>query len=215
VQVTEAGATAEPFGADLSTASGCAGLVAAVQSRFQRLDVLVNAAGTHGASSLLEVTEKEWDELFAINAKSMFFTLQAAGRAMQTAGWGRIVNFSSIAGRGSRRSVNPPYVGAKAAVIAITRIAAIALAPAVNVNCVVPGVTANDEYLRRVAGRAEAESVGQEEAQRRMEEFIPLRRSNTTADVAGLVAFLVSDDARNITGQSINVDGGLIYDAGY
>ena len=99
--------------------------------------------------------------------------------------------------------------------IAITRLAALALAPTINVNCVVPGVTANDEYNRRVSRLADAEGAGQEEARRRMEEFIPLRRSNSTADVAALVAFLVSEDARNITGQSINVDGGLVYDAGY
>ncbi len=214
-QIAGAGGAAEPFGADLTTARACAELVAVVLGRFKRLDVLVNTAGAHGTSSLFDVGEDEWDDLFAVNAKSMFFTLQAAAREMRAAGWGRVVNFSSIAGRGSRRSVNPPYVGAKAAVIAITRLAAIALAPAVNVNCVVPGVTANDEYLRRVASRADADAVDEVEARRRMEEFIPLGRSNTTADVAALVAFLVSEDARNITGQSINVDGGLIFDAGY
>jgi NAD(P)-dependent dehydrogenase (short-subunit alcohol dehydrogenase family) len=214
-RVAREGGTAEPFTADLSSAAACADLVAAVTRRFRRLEILVNAAGKHGGSSLLEVSETEWDELFAVNAKSMFFTLQAGARVMQAAGWGRIVNFSSIAGRGFRRSVNPPYVGSKAAVIGITRLAALALAPTVNVNCVVPGVTANDEYMRRVANGADAEGVGPDDARRRMEEFIPLRRSNTPADVAALVAFLVSEDARNITGQSINVDGGLVYDAGY
>jgi NAD(P)-dependent dehydrogenase (short-subunit alcohol dehydrogenase family) len=214
-RVTEAGGVAEPFEADLTGAVACAGLVAAVHDRFQRLDIVVNSVGRHGEASILDVTEKEWDELFDVNAKSMFFVLQAAARVMLGAGGGRIVNFSSIAGRGFRRSVNPPYVGAKAAVIAITRLAAIRLAPTINVNCVVPGVTANDEYLRRIGARATTEGVEPDEASRRMEEFIPLGRSNRPDDVAALVTFLVSDDARNITGQSINIDGGLIFDAGY
>jgi NAD(P)-dependent dehydrogenase (short-subunit alcohol dehydrogenase family) len=213
--VTAAGGTAAAWPADLTSVPACAELVASVHARFERLDMLVNGAGAHGASPLLDVTEAEWQSLFDVNAKSMFFTLQAAARVMLAAGGGRIVNFSSVAGRGFRRSVNPPYVGAKAAVIAITRLAALRLAPTITVNCVVPGVTANDDYRRRVRASAAAAGLDQEAVRSRMEAFIPLGRSNTTADVAGLVAFLVSDDARNITGQSINVDGGLIFDAGY
>ena len=213
--VVAGGGTAAAFTADLTSAAGCYGLVDESIRRFGRLDILVNCAGVHGGSPIDEVTEQDWDDLFAANAKSMFFTLQAASRVMLPSGGGRIVNFSSIAGRGFRRSVSAPYVGAKAAVIAITRLAALRLAPSINVNCVVPGVTANDEYELRVRARAETGGFDETTARSAMEEFIPLQRSNTPDDIAGLVAFLVSDDARNITGQSINVDGGLIYDAGY
>ena len=213
--VVARGGTAFAFTADLTSSTGCHELVDQSTRRFGRLDILVNCAGVHGESPIDEVTEVEWDRLFAVNTKSMFFTLQAAARVMLPAGGGRIVNFSSIAGRGFRRSVSAPYVGAKAAVIAITRLAALRLGPSINVNCVVPGVTANREYEHRVRARASAGGVDEATARSAMEEFIPLHRSNTPDDVAGVVAFLVSDDARNITGQSINVDGGLIYDAGY
>jgi NAD(P)-dependent dehydrogenase (short-subunit alcohol dehydrogenase family) len=213
--LVDRGATAAALTADLTSATGCHGLVDDSIRRFGRLDILVNCAGVHGELSIDEVTEEEWDRIFAVNTKSMFFTLQAAARVMLPAGGGRVVNFSSIAGRGFRRSASAPYVGAKAAVIAITRLAALRLAPSITVNCVVPGVTVNSKYEMRVRARANAIGVDEATARSAMEDFIPLHRSNTPADVAGVVAFLVSDDARNITGQSINVDGGLIYDAGY
>lgn len=214
-RVVAAGGTAATIAADLSTAAACREVVDASVERFQRLDMLVNCAGDHGEPPIDDVTEEEWDQLFAVNTKSMFFTLQAAARVMLPAGGGRIVNFSSIAGRGFRRSTNAPYVGAKVAVIAITRLAALRLAASINVNCVVPGVTANHEYERRVRMSAGAGGVDTTAARSVMEQFIPLHRSNTPEDVAGVVAFLVSHDARNSTGQSVNVDGGLIYDAGY
>jgi NAD(P)-dependent dehydrogenase (short-subunit alcohol dehydrogenase family) len=211
-RVRSAGGVADTFAADLAESGRPAELTAWVQERFGRLDAVVNAAGTPGHTPILEIDDAEWDRLFDANLRSMFFTLQAAARWMLGGTGGSIVNFSSIAGKGFTRSVDPAYVGSKAAVVAITRLAALRLAPTIRVNAVVPGVTRTEAYMANVQRRAAEDAVGESEAQRRMEEFIPLGRANETADVAALVAFLVSDDARNITGQSLNVDGGLIFD---
>jgi NAD(P)-dependent dehydrogenase (short-subunit alcohol dehydrogenase family) len=211
-QVSTLGGQAAAFEADLVAAAATARLVADIAARFGRIDVLVNGAGAPGSTPILEMTEAEWHRLFDVNTKTMFFVLQAAARSMLEAGGGRIVNFSSVAAKGFRRSVDPAYVGAKAAVVAITRLAALRLAPTITVNAVVPGPTRTDPYLSSAMARAERDGVALREALTQMDEFIPLGRSNETADVAALVAFLASDDARNITGQSINVGGGLIFD---
>jgi NAD(P)-dependent dehydrogenase (short-subunit alcohol dehydrogenase family) len=206
------GAGPVAFVADLVVAGEPARLVGEVAARLRRLDILVNAAGAPPTSSVLEISDEAWQRTFDVNAKTMFFTLQAAARLMNESGGGRIVNFSSVAAKGFRRSQDPAYVGAKAAVVAITRLAAMRLAPAITVNAVVPGVTRTDPYIASAKARSEKEGIDLDEALARMDEFIPLQRSNEPADVAALVAFLVSDEARTITGQSINVDGGLAFD---
>jgi NAD(P)-dependent dehydrogenase (short-subunit alcohol dehydrogenase family) len=82
----------------------------------------------------------------------------------------------------------------------------------INVNAICPGVTRTALYDRIIKGMAEREKISEAEAMARMDATIPLRRSNTPDDIAGMAAFLASDDARNITGQSFNVDGGIMWD---
>jgi NAD(P)-dependent dehydrogenase (short-subunit alcohol dehydrogenase family) len=210
--IRAAGGRAETFAADLAVSGRPAAAVEVTQERLGGLDILINAAGAPGATPILDMTEEAWDWVFDQNLRTMFFTMQAAARVMQAGSGGRIVNFSSIGAKGFSRSVDAAYVGAKAAIIAISRLAAMRLAPTITVNTVVPGVTRTEPYLRNVRAMAAREGLELDDQLRKMEEFIPLGRSNEPEDVAALVTFLVSDDARNITGQSINVDGGLIFD---
>jgi acetoin reductase-like protein len=183
--------------------------VAAALETFGRLDVLVNNAGVVRSRPLLEVTEADWDRTFSVNTRGLFFCLQAAGREMAQCGGGSIINIASIAGRGGRPLL-ADYAASKAAVISLTQSAALALAAQrVRVNAVCPGVvdTAMWERIDREWGQAVGAKPGEVLAGRVA--AIPLGRIQTPEDVAGLVAFLASDDAAYITGQAINVCGGL------
>ena len=188
-------------------------LVAGTVERFGRLDILMNNAGVTKKLDFFEVTEADWDWIHAINAKGAFFCMQAAARAMAKERDGKIVNMASIAGKGFRGTSNVAYAGSKGAVIAMTRVGASQLARYnINVNAICPGVTRTAMYERIIKGVAEREKTTEAEALARMDATIPLRRSNSPDDVAHMAVFLASDEAQNITGQSFNVDGGLVFD---
>lgn len=212
-QVRAGGGEAESFVFDLSSTDSIHDLVSAVLERFQRIHVLVNNAGINGALPMLEVTPEEWDRVMGVNARGTFFCLQLVARHMKESGGGRIISLASIAGKGFRRSGSLPYAISKSAVIAMTRFAALHLAPYdINVNAICPGPTRSDVFAGLARKYAGEHSVGIDDAYRVLDEFIPLQRSNEPSDIAAMAAFLASDDGRNITGQSLNVDGGLTWD---
>ena len=132
---------------------------------------------------------------------------------MRAGDGGRIVNIASIAGKGYPATSNIAYAGSKGAVIAMTRIAAHALGRyGINVNAICPGVTRTDLYYQVVRERAEASGRLESEVIAAMDASIPVGRSNEPEDIAALAVFLASEEARNVTGQSWNVDGGLTWD---
>lgn len=203
------GRRARSVAADVARPEASRAAVAAALETFGRLDVLVNNAGVVRARPLLEVTEADWDRTFAVNARGLFFCLQAAAREMARGGGGSIVNMASIAGRWGRPLL-AAYAASKAAVISITQSAALALAPQrIRVNAVCPGVVDTPMWAQidREWGQAVGAQPGEVLAARVA--AVPLGRIETPEDVAGLVAFLGSDDAAYITGQAINVCGGL------
>jgi NAD(P)-dependent dehydrogenase (short-subunit alcohol dehydrogenase family) len=188
-------------------------LVTSTVERFGRLDILMNNAGVTKKLDFFEVSETDWDWIHSINAKGVFFCMQAAARAMAKERYGKIVNMASIAGKGFRGTSNIAYAGSKGAVIAMTRVGASQLARHnINVNAICPGVTRTEMYDRIIKGVAEREKISEADAVARMDAAIPLRRSNAPDDVAHMAVFLASDEAHNITGQSFNVDGGLVFD---
>jgi len=199
--------------ADLSRLAAIDALMTRTVSAFGRIDILMNNAGVTRKLDFFEVTEADWDWIHAVNSKGAFFCMQAAARQMAERHEGKIVNIASIAGKGFRGTSNVAYAGSKGAVIAMTRVAASQLAPYnINVNAICPGVTRTALYERIVEGVAKREKITVAEATARMDATIPLKRSNTPDDIAHMAAFLASDEARNITGQSFNVDGGIIWD---
>jgi acetoin reductase-like protein len=183
--------------------------VAAAVAAFGRLDVLVNNAGVVRSRPLMEITEADWDRTFSVNARGLFFCLQAGAREMVRRGGGSIINLASIAGRWGRPML-ADYAASKAAVISITQSAALALAPeGVRVNAVCPGVVDTPMWVQ--IDREWGEAVGKRPGELLADRVggIPLGRIETPEDVAGLVAYLASDDAAYITGQALNVCGGL------
>jgi NAD(P)-dependent dehydrogenase (short-subunit alcohol dehydrogenase family) len=208
------GAPSSFLTADVADVAQCEGLVDEVVATHGRLDVVVNNAGVTQSLGFFDVTPDAWDRIYGVNARGLFFLMQAAARAMRDLGnGGRIVNIASIAGKGYRGTSNVAYAGTKGAVIAMTRISASQLARYnINVNAICPGVTRTalydqviDELIERLGGT-------REEAEARAVRSIPLRRANDPEDIAALAVFLASDGARNVTGQSWNVDGGLVWD---
>jgi len=176
-------------------------------SEWGQLTVLVNNAGRVLITPFLEIAEQEWDTIMTLNLKTVFFATQFAARHMQTGA--RVVNLSSISGR-SGRSDQAHYAAAKCAVISLTQSAALAFASqGITVNAICPGVVDTPMTTGIHEIRANALGITPEESLARMVAKIPLGRLETTDDVAGVVSFLCSPDAAYITGQSLNVCGGM------
>src|SRR5919202_1725439 len=201
--------------ADCGDVASIERMVAHAAAEFGRLDVIVNNAGVTRYAYIMELTEADWDRIHRVNAKGVFFCLQRAAREMirqfeADGSGGRIINMASISGRGYPGASNAAYAASKGAVIALTKMAAQQLGRYdINVNAICPGVTRTELGARNAVTRAAERGITVEEMQRLQEAQIPIRRANTPDDIAALAVFLASPGARNITGQSINVDGGL------
>jgi glucose 1-dehydrogenase len=202
-QVQALGAPCEVFVADVSRIAPTRQLVADVAARLGRLDILVNNAGIERHAGVLEVSEQDFDAVIATNLKGPFFLAQAFAAHVQGAGGGgRIINISSV----HEDLPFPhfaPYCASKGGLRMLMRTMALELAPlGITVNNVSPGAirTPINEALLQ-----DAEKVAALKAQ------IPAGRMGEPADVAGAVAFLASSDASYITGASIVVDGGLLW----
>ena len=193
---------------DLSEVDNAARLVRRCVQELGAIDGLINAAGMFRTRPLLEITPEEYDELFAINLRALFFLQQAAAAAMVQGSGGSIVNLSSTAGRVGRPHA-AHYAAAKAGVIALTRSAAVALAAHhVRVNAVCPGLieTPMIESIRHQ--RSEVFGTTPEAVQEHWTNTIPSGRLGTPAEVAEVVVFLLSDAAAYVTGENVGITGG-------
>jgi acetoin reductase-like protein len=176
-------------------------------AEWGNLNVLVNNAGRVLISPFLEITEQEWDSILTLNLKTVFFAIQSAVKYMQEGG--RIVNLSSISGR-SGRPDQAHYAAAKCGVISLTQSAALAFASkGITVNAVCPGVVDTPMTTGIHEVRAKTLGITPEESLGRMIAKIPLGRLEKAEDVASAISFLCSRDAAYITGQSLNVCGGM------
>jgi NAD(P)-dependent dehydrogenase (short-subunit alcohol dehydrogenase family) len=166
---------------------------------FGGVDALVNNAGIFRAAEFLDITEADWDAVLDVNLKGAFLVGQAVARAMSPSG-GAIVNMSSVNGSMAIASI-ASYNASKGGIDQLTRAMALALADrGIRVNAVGPGTIATE--------LARAAVLGSDEAQARILSRTPLRRLGQPAEVADVVAFLLSDAASYITGEIVYVDGG-------
>jgi 3alpha(or 20beta)-hydroxysteroid dehydrogenase len=184
---------------DVADAGAWRALVEEVKARRGGIDVLVNNAGVQVRSVGVEVHDGEWDLVTGVNQRGVFLGMQAVIPGMVERGGGSIINVASVAALvGLRGSI--PYQGSKAAVLGLTRGAAVAYGPRnVRVNAICPGL-----IVTAMTGSADAEAVARMTAQ------IPLGRDGHPEEVAGAVVFLASDEASYISGIALPVDGGYV-----
>jgi glucose 1-dehydrogenase len=202
-RILAAGAHCEFFPADVSDAAACAQLVSDVQSHFGRLDILVNNAGIERHAAATEVTEHDWDAVLATNLKGPFFLSQAFARLAKAAGrGGRIINISSVHEELPFPNFSP-YCASKGGMKMMMRTLALELAPlGITVNNIAPGAIRTPINTALLNDRAKLDALMAQ---------IPARRLGEPEDVAGAVAFLASQDASYITGTTLFVDGGLMW----
>ncbi|HMP40768.1 MAG TPA: SDR family NAD(P)-dependent oxidoreductase [Roseiflexaceae bacterium] len=210
-EIRAIGGQALAITADVTAVPDRERMFAATLAAFGRLDVLVNNAGILRTGDPLAVTEEHWDVVMDVNARATYFCCQHALRHMIAQRSGRVVNIASAAGKSATTIHHPIYNISKAAVIAMTRTLAHAAAPAgVRINAVCPGMI--DTPMQDAVDTAFAELRGVLPAAIRAERVarIPLGHSASPAAVAEVVVFLIGPGAYYMTGQAINVTGGMI-----
>lgn len=181
-----------------------------VVSEFGRLDIMVANAGIVTVNTVLNLSEEEWDQVMAVNARGVFLCNQAAAKQMVKQGGGKIINCASIAGH-QGFPFEAHYCASKFAVIGFSQAFAREVAShGITVNCYCPGVVDTDMWEKIDGALGEINGVEKGESMRKFIDQIPLGRVEKPEDVAGLVSYLASPGADYMTGQAINICGGLV-----
>lgn len=196
-----------PLVCDVTNETQVSAVLESAASHFGKVDGLVNAAGiVVTAASFLDFTYEQWERVFRVNMWGSYVTIKHAVPHLQRAGGGSIVNFSSSGGKVSN-PFTAPYAASKAAIISLTRSAALALAPDIRINSVVPGII-DTAMWQQLNGEFKAMDVPITMEARAS--VTPIGRPGRPDDIAAAVLFLLSNDARFITGEDLNVSGGQV-----
>lgn len=197
-EIERTGVRAGAIRTDVSNAAEVQGMVEAALRQFARLDILVNNAGIYLFRTVEACTEEEWDRVLAVNLKGVFLCSRAVMGPMKAARTGRILSISSIAGKTGGVRSSAPYAASKAGVICLTKSLAHELAPfGITVNALCPGIIRTEMTKDHPPD---------------MVRSIPLARFGEPEEIARCALFLVSDDAAYITGEIVDVNGGMLMD---
>ena len=196
--------------ADVGRAEDVRSLFRATREALGGIDILVANAGIAPSAPLVKTTDETWSEVLAVNLSGPFYCLREALPEMAGRGWGRAVVVASIAGKTAMPYI-AAYTASKHGVLGLTKVAALEMAgKGVTVNAVCPGyvdTTMTDGGVARIAGKTGAEPAA---IRHQLEELSPQKRLVTAEEVAALVLYLCGEEARGITGQGLNVDGGTL-----
>ncbi len=199
--------------ADVSREADCAGIVGTARERFGGVHILVNNAGFYGpVKPIEEITPQEWDEVVAVHLRGAFLLTRLVLPEMYARGSGAILNISSVSAKAAFKW-GSPYAAAKAGMLGLTRVAAAEGArKGVRVNALCPGPV-TETRMSKDLGRVLAERMGVS-AEKQLAGFLEgvlQGRAQTADEVAAAALFLVSSQASGITGQALNVDGGMVF----
>lgn len=197
-EIISSGGIAKPFAANIAKQEDVKGMYDFALQEFGAVDIVVNNAGINKDGMLHKMSAEQWDAVIAVNLTGTFYSTQCAAQIMREKGSGAIINISSASWLGNIGQAN--YAASKAGVVGLTKTASRELAKkGVTCNAICPGFIETD-MTRGVPEKVWDIMVGK----------IPMGRAGSPADVANLVAFLGSDEANYITGEVINVGGGMI-----
>lgn len=198
-QINSQGGKSFAFAGDVSNSATVDSFISRVTNEFGPANILVNAAGILRRTSVFEMEVAEWDLVLNVNLKGTFLPSKAVLPSMRQSGWGRIVNFSSTAGKTTSTLGGAHYTASKHAVLGLTRHMAMEEAPhGITVNAVCPGLVRTEMVQEEV----------DDDRLKRYTDSFPIQRLGEPPEVAELVAFLASDRAAYITGQALDISGG-------
>jgi NAD(P)-dependent dehydrogenase (short-subunit alcohol dehydrogenase family) len=204
------GVEAMAYTGDVTNADSLKLAVETTMARWGRVDVLVTAAGIYTGSPLPQVSLKQWQRLIDINLTGVFLSNQAVAEIMMNQKSGSIINISSMAGKTSFPA-SAEYSASKSGVIGLTRSVAMDMAPyGVTVNAICPGNTLTDMVKNVAAEVGGRDGMTAAEWLQMRANDCPMKRLAQPWEIAGVAAFLASADSRYITGQAIEVDGGMV-----
>ena len=201
-QIQNEGGQAIGITADVSDENDVKNAVASVIKKFGKIDILVNCAGICKMIPILEINAAEWDRFMAVNLRSVFLFSKEVFRHMRDNNYGKIVNIASAAAKLGGLAAGAHYSASKAGVICFTKSLALQAAPyKINVNAVCPGPT-----------KTEMTDAWGRQTNTEFADKIPFKEYANPIDIAEAVMFLASDSAKYITGEILDVNGGLVMD---
>ena len=218
-ELIEEGYTAKAYQLDVTNNNQLEKTISKIIGDFGQIDVLVNSAGRYigapGFNEIERLREEDWDIIFELNMMGTILAIETVIPHMKKRKYGKIINIASQAGRTGSGTGNPAYSASKAAIINLTQSYAIELGPHnINVNAICPGDVFTSMTKRVTSWINERndnqKNISAKQFHKKMIENQPLKVEPTTIDIGQIAYFLSSDEARSITGQSINVNNGTI-----